>query len=209
MMRLKGIARGIALGMCVLGTTHLNAQTADRPEVLTAAEEMRIALSAAPDHLREGAGYWALEEDGYVLARETQNGFTCIINRDHPLNRKPTCYDAEGTRTILPKVVFVGNLLMRGTPMADVSAEVQEGFASGRFIAPEKPGVAYMLTDEIRNFNPGTGQVGTFPRHLMFYAPNLTNADIGAPQGRDPDAPWLPFIAYQGPHGFMIVLPGS
>lgn len=104
----------------------------------------RIALdfapSAAPDHLQEGAGYWALEEGGYVLGRETQNGFTCIINRDHPLNRKPTCYGAEGTRTILPKVVFVGNLLMQGTPVADVRAQVREGFASGRFMGAEKPG---------------------------------------------------------------------
>lgn len=208
-MRLDRIALGIALGACAAGTTQLTAQTPERPEVLSAAEEMRIALSAAPDYLRDGAGYWALEEDGYVLARETENGFTCIINRDHPLNRKPTCYDAEGTRTILPKVVFVGNLLMQGTPVSDVRAQVQEGFDSGRFIAPERPGVAYMLTDEIRNYNPGTGQVGTFPRHMMFYAPNLTNADIGAPPRRDPEAPWLPFIAYQGPHGFMIVLPGS
>ncbi len=208
-MRLDRIAFGIALGTCAAGATQLTAQTPDRPEVLPAAEEMRIALSAAPDHLRDGAGYWALEEDGYVLARETENGFTCIINRDHPLNRKPTCYDAEGTRTILPKVVFVGNLLMQGTSVADVRAQVQEGFASGRLIAPERPGVAYMLTDEIRNYNPGTGQVGTFPSHMMFYAPNLTNADIGAPPTHDPEAPWLPFIAYQGPHGFMIVLPGG
>ena len=208
-MRLFGMTGMIVLGSLVIGASALSAQTRERPEVLPQAEEMRIALSAAPDHFREGAGFWALEEGGYVLARESRNGFTCVINRDHPLNRKPTCYDAEGTRTILPKVVYVGDLLMEGVPVAEVRARVQEGFASGRFIAPERPGVAYMLTDEIRNYNPGNGQVGTFPPHIMFYAPNLTNADIGAPARRDPEAPWLPFIAYQGPHGFMIVLPNT
>jgi hypothetical protein len=40
----------------------------------------------------------------------------------------------------------------------------------------------------------------------MFYAPNLTNADIGITREALRADPSLPFIAYQGPHGVMIVL---
>ena len=187
----------------------LDAQGPDRPAVLSLEEEIRIALSASPNHLRDGAGVWVLREDGYVEERASRNGFTCIINRDHPLNRKPTCYDAEGTLTILPKVVFFGNELMKGTPVSEIRRVVREGFDSGRFIAPERPGVAYMLTKEIRNYNPSSGQIGTFPPHIMFYAPGLTNADVGAPQQRNPDEPWMPFVAYQGEHGVMMVVIGD
>jgi hypothetical protein len=179
---------------------------AKAPQLLSRAEEIALALSAAPEHLRKGAAVYALEKNGYVLVRESLNGFTCIVNRDHPLNIKPTCYDAEGTATILPKVLRVGELLMQGKSTEEISQEIDAGFKSGKFISPRRPGVAYMLSGDIRNFNARTGKVESFPPHVMFYAPNLTNADIGS--GPDADSN-LPFIAYQGPHGYMIMTVGG
>jgi hypothetical protein len=178
-------------------------------EILPLAEEARLALSAAPEHLRDGAGVVALTPDGFVTVRESRNGFTCVVNRDHPLNRKPTCYDAEGTATILPKVEFVGELLLEGVDPTEIGRRVEAKFDAGEFISPRRPGIAYMLSSEIRNYNPRTGKVGSFPPHLMFYAPNLTNDDIGASFEARRENPWLPFIGYQGPHGFMIVVVGK
>jgi hypothetical protein len=40
----------------------------------------------------------------------------------------------------------------------------------------------------------------------MFYAPNLTNADLGTTPEALAKDPTLPFVAYQGPHGFIIVV---
>lgn len=184
------------------------AQTAvpARPEVPPRDREVAMALSAAPPNLRDGAGVYALDVHGFVKVRDSSNGFTCIVNRDHPLNLKPTCYDAEGTATILPTVIQIGAWLMEGKPLPEISRLVKEGFASGRFVSPRRPGVAYMLSHDIRNYNPQTGQVGTFPPHVMFYAPNLTDADIGSTgDGRG----GMPFIAYQGPQGFIIMFPGD
>lgn len=176
------------------------------PDISPREKEVRMALSAAPEHLRERAGVYALEKDGFVKVRDSQNGFTCIVNRDHPLNLKPTCYDAEGTATILPKVLFVGQMLMKGTPLAEINDAVRKGFETGKFISPRRPGIAYMLSGDIRNFNPKTGQTGSFPPHVMFYAPNLTNEDIGS---KGDGEGGLPFIAYQGPQGFMIMMPAE
>ncbi len=176
------------------------------PEIPPREKEVRMALSAAPEHLRERAGVYALEKDGFVKVRDSQNGFTCIVNRDHPLNIKPTCYDAEGTATILPKVLFVGEMLMKGTPLAEISDAVRKGFETGKFISPRRAGIAYMLSGDIRNFNPRTGQTGSFPPHVMFYAPNLTNEDIGS---KGDGEGGLPFIAYQGPQGYMIMMPSE
>jgi hypothetical protein len=187
----------------LLASTTIASSPTKRPELLPPEEEARMALAAAPEHLRTGAAVYVLERNGYVKVRNGTNGFTCVVNRDHPLNLKPTCYDAEGTATILPKVLRVGELLMKGKTMAEINAEIAEGFRTGRFIAPRRPGVAYMLSGEIRNYNPQSGKVESFPPHVMFYAPNLTNADIGS-TGDGSDG--FPFIAYQGPHGFMIMM---
>jgi len=155
------------------------------PEILSREKEVALALSAGPEHLRQGAAVYALERNGFVKVRDGSNGFTCIVNRDHPLNQKPVCFDAEGTATILP---------------------IAKGFRSGKYISPRRAGVAYMLSGDIRNFNPRTGKVESFPPHVMFYAPNLTNADLGiTPEALAKD-PSLPFVAYEGPHGFIIVV---
>jgi hypothetical protein len=177
-------------------------------EILPLEQETRLAISAAPEHLRAGAGVVALTETGVVTVRESTNGFTCVVNRDHPLSRKPTCYDAEGTATILPKVRFVGDLLVTGVGLDEIDRRVAAKFESGEFVAPRRPGIAYMLSCEIRNYNPQTHRTDPFPPHLMFYAPNLTNKDIGASSSRKAHEkhPWLPFVAYQGPHGFIIVI---
>jgi hypothetical protein len=173
------------------------------PEILPRAQEVALALSAAPKHLQAGAGVYAFEKQGFVRVRASSNGFTCIVNRDHPLSRKPTCYDAEGTATILPKVLRFGELLARGTPLPDIEAEVEAGFRSGKYVAPRRPGVAYMLSDGNRDFDPRTGGTRPFPPHVMFYAPNLTNEQIGS-TGDGADG--LPFIAYPGPHAFIIMM---
>jgi len=174
------------------------------PELMPREKEIEMALSAAPAHLRANAAVYVLGAKGFEKVRDSKNGFTCIVNRDHPLNLKPTCWDAEGSRTIVPKVLRVGELLMLGTPMKDIAAEIRAGFQSGKFQPPTRPGVAYMLSGDIRNYNPQTGTTSSFPPHVMFYAPNMTNEDIGSDGSLG-----MPFIAYQGPHGYMIVLAGD
>ena len=176
------------------------------PKLLPREKEIDLALSAAPEHLRKGAAVYVLERDGFVKVRESTNGFTCIVNRDHPLSEKPVCFDTEGTATILPKILRVGEFLMRGQSMSQIDAEIAEGFRTGKYIAPRRAGVAYMLSGDIRNFNPRTGRVESFPPHVMFYAPNLTNADLGTTPEALASDPSLPFVAYQGPHGFIIML---
>src|SRR5215472_13562010 len=179
------------------------------PELLPREKEIELALSAAPEHLRKGAGVYVLERNGFVKVRDSTNGFTCIVNRDHPLNQKPVCFDTEGTATISPKILQVGELLMQGKTMSEINGDIAKGFRTGKYISPRRPGVAYMLSGDIRNFNPRTGKVESFPPHIRFYAPNLTNADLGTTAEALAKDPSLPFVAYQGPHGFIIVLTGD
>ena len=174
------------------------------PGLMPLETETRLALEAAPPHLRAGAAVYALREHGFEQVRESTNGFTCMVYRDHPLALKPTCWDAEGTRTIVPRALWLGEQLMRSVPLAEIERQMEEGFRTGRWVPPARPGVAYMLSPNIRNVNHATGEFRSFPPHVMFYAPGLTDADIGT---ADEVSEGLPFIDYQGPHGYMIVMP--
>lgn len=175
-------------------------------DLLPLKQEVALALSAAPAHLRDSAGVWALQADGWVKVRDSSNGFTCAVNRDHPLARKPTCWDAEGTATILPVVRRWGELLLQGIAPDSIRKVIAAGFRDGTYISPRRPGVAYMLSDSIRRYLPRTGKLGGFPPHVMFYAPNLTNQDIGF---NGDFTTGLPFIGYQGPQGYMIMVTPS
>ena len=175
------------------------------PEILPAACEKTLALSAAPEHLRTDATVFVLEESGYTKAQTGTNGFTCLVNRDHPRVLKPTCFDAEGTRTIVPKILDVGRWLREGANTSEVRQRIKEGFEEGSYKSPTRAGVAYMLSRYNRPYNSQADELGWFPPHVMFYAPNLTPSDIGfsmeAWHGNRP----LPSIGYQGPHGYMIM----
>lgn len=190
-------------GFVVAQSTSAN--NGSTPEVLPQTCEVNLALSAGPDHLREGAGVYALGEGGYEQVQASTNGFTCIVNRDHPRVLKPTCFDVEGSATIVPKILKFGELLMQGHALRDIRSTIREGFEDGTFISPQRPGLAYMLSNYNRPYNAQNNTLGWFPPHVMFYAPDMVNADIGATREAVAKNWQQPFIAYQGPQGYMIV----
>lgn len=111
----------------------------------------------------------------------------------------PTCWDPEGSRTILPVMLRVGELIAQEKSAAEIKRDIDEGFAQGRFHSPGKTGIAYMLAGDVK-FDPKTGQLAStvFPPHYMIYAPEVTNADIG--MSKEATTPGLPFV-YSGYSG--------
>jgi hypothetical protein len=93
----------------------------------------------------------------------------------------------------------VGELLAQQKSAAEITREIDEGFAQGRFHSPSKTGIAYMLAGDVK-FDPKSGQLSTteFPAHYMIYAPGVTNDDIG--MSKTATAPGLPFV-YSGYSG--------
>jgi len=186
-----------------------SAEAAHLPEGWVAydrAREIEIALSAGPKHLRDKAGVYVLDNGRFELARPSGNGFTCIVVRSGAI-QAPECYDAEGAATTLPVVLREMQLALEGKPAAEVDRIVGEEYAAGRLLAPRRPGIVYMLSREFLQHEHGGAAKTVFPPHLMFYAPNLTNADIGARPEHFND-PSFPFVLHQGkPYAYIIVVP--
>ncbi|MGH9557186.1 MAG: hypothetical protein ACRD2Y_15315 [Terriglobales bacterium] len=175
--------------------------SAAKPDLLPRDSEMAVALSAGPAHFAEQAGVYVLEQGGYVKVRESKNGFTCIVDRDSPQSFEPQCFDAEGTATSLPVVLYKAEMRAQGKSEEEANRLVAEGYGTGRFRAPRRPGIVYMLSRENRVVaDPATGKVISYPPHVMFYAPYLTNADVGAGLG----APV--FVIKEGTPGALVIV---
>jgi hypothetical protein len=149
------------------------------------------------------AAVYVLEKSGYVKVRDTQNGFTAIVQHALPTSQDPQCMDAEGTRTFLPRYLKVAELRAQGKSREEIKRFVADAFAKGIFQPPTRPGVDYMLsTENIVVIDEEKGIVAPFPPHVMFYGPYLTNAELGS--DGNPGGP--AFVAGEGgPHALIIV----
>lgn len=171
--------------------------------LLPRALEIEFALSAAPTHLREHATVWTLGNGGYTVARQGTNAFACIVSR-RAGDLFPVCWDAEGARSLLPLDLDDAQMRLAGKPGAEIEATVAERFKSGRYHAPARAGVAYMLSPmRYRIDEHGVVSRTVSNPHLMFYGPNLTDADIGGKRGA------FVFVNRVGPDGMMIVPVGE
>ena len=167
-------------------------------------DRIRLAESAAPPEISGKATVYVLERSGYIKIRDGTNGFSCFVDRQTPWNSEPTCFDAEGTATTLPTRLFAEAERAKGKDEEQIKAEIEEGYRSGRFKPPSKPGIVYMMSDSVFILVSGN-QIAHAPPHLMFYAPYATDKDIGSPS----PAANMPHLIRPGqPDAYIIVIPG-
>jgi hypothetical protein len=196
-------------------------------EKMPVALETDYALSALPPQLRPGATVYLLDPSkGYYLARKGSNGFICFVMRTawewaEFRNDVITAisYDAEGARVIFPVYEDAAAMRASGKYSAlQVRDIVIDRIKKGVYKAPAKPGLSYMLGPVMRTYpgKPDQHNVMTMEMpHYMFYAPYLTNADIGNIPDGQADGPVLvnPEAMFLGknkaPYGYIILLAGE
>ena len=196
-----------AVLLCASATAQAPADKSSKlPPLMPHDREIEIALSAGPEHIRKDAAVYVLKRGGYVKAREGTNGFTCLVLREGTEGTAPICYDAEGAQTTLLANLKRAELLEQGKSDEEVEREIEEGYRTGMFLAPRKPGIAYMLSTENHLHNPRTGKTFHYPPHVMLYAPYFKNSDIGAsPEHRG--SLTHPWILHEGkPDAYIMVV---
>jgi hypothetical protein len=177
-------------------------------EQMPAKLETQFALSAVPTGLRDRATVYLLDPKmGYHRSRQGTSGVTCIVERtaweladfrnDIYI---PLCYDAVGTKTYLKFIMDTAALRAQGMSPAALKAEIQKRYRDKTYKVPEKAGLSYMVAPVMRTVGPPDLKVHTMAMpHLMFYAPYITNEDIGAAPDLSVHSSLLyPFIDKQG-----------
>lgn len=213
---LATLALGATGGVSLAGQTP-GTSIEQMPEEL----ETRWALSALPPVMRDEATVFLLDPArGYRLSRRGTNGLTCIVQRtvwelaDYRNDIYiPLCYDAAGTETYLRVMMDAAALRAEGLGPDALKAEIERRYRANVYGPPEKAGVSYMVSPIFRTVGPPDLKVRTHPMpHLMFYAPFVTNEDIGAvPDLTDLSSLRFPFIDRQGiaEQSYMIQLLGE
>src|SRR5262245_46988849 len=177
---------------------------AETIEQMPARLETAFALSALPAGMRDHASVYLLDPaKGYQRSRQGTSGVTCLVERtawERADFRNdiyvPLCYDAAGTKTFLKVIMDAATLRIQGLGPDALKAEIERRYKNKTYRVPERTGVSYMVAPVQRTWMLPDGQVhtGAMP-HLMFYAPNITNKQIGAV----PDAAFAyPFTFEEG-----------
>jgi hypothetical protein len=189
---------------------------ASQLDAIPRALEVRLALSAAPPHLRSEATVYILDlAKGYILERKGGNDFTCFVERTDWVRADfrndlfiPECFDEEGTKTIVPVSFDVARLRAEGKLSAlQLKEEITRRFKEGIYRSPGRPGISYMLSPIQRLYGgPESRDTRTVNMpHYMFYAPNLTKNDVGG----GPVMGQYPYLINPGPHAYVIVNVGE
>lgn len=183
--------------------------------------ETRYALSALPKTLRDGASVYLLDPStGYRLAREGASGVACLVERTaweladfRDDIYIPLCYDSAGIGAHFKVILDTAAMRAQGMAPEALKAEIEHRYRDHIYRAPEKAGLSYMIAPVMRTIGPPDLQVHTMAMpHFMFYAPGITNADIGAkPDLSDPASLKNPFIDRQGndEQSYMIQMVGA
>ena len=204
---LLGLAVHAAVGVSAAAQSTQAVGIQEQP-LMDREKEIALALSACPRSVASGAAVYVLDRSGYLRVRDGQNGFTAIIQHSLPTSQEPQCIDAEGARTLLPRMLKVAVLRAQGKNPDEIKHFVADAFAKGVFRPPSRPGIDYMLSTE--NLVPNLkGTVVPFPPHVMFYGPYLTNADLGldGEVGADGNPAGPAFVAGEGTPYALIIVP--
>jgi hypothetical protein len=177
-------------------------------EQMPAKLETQFALSAVPPGLRDRATVYLLDPGkGYHLSRQGTSGVTCIVERTaweladfRDDLYIPLCYDAVGTKTYLKVIMHAAALRAQGMSPATLKTEIEKRYRNRTYGVPDKAGLSYMVAPVMRTVGPPDMNVHTMAMpHLMFYAPYITNEDIGAVPDLSVHSSLLyPFIDKQG-----------
>jgi hypothetical protein len=184
--------------------------------------EIQLALSALPPHLRDNATVYTLNPDrGFEVARKGTNGFHAFVARtgddafrgSWPLTEYrddilyPISFDRAGTGAQMRVFFDAAEMQAKGTPPGELKKIIKDRYKSGYYKAPERVGISYMLSPVLRTyFNPEESDsvVTLNIPHVMYYAPNVSNKDIGGGKLGG----MYPFVIMPGPHGYIIQLLG-
>lgn len=170
---------------------------------LSAECEKELALSALPDRLRSEATVYVRNGERYKVVQQGSN-FSCIVERNHPLSIIPQCMDSKGRDSILPALIWKSERIMAGESPEQVTEKYKDKLAKGEFAAPAGAGVSYMTSAFNWIHIAARDQRIAVGPHVMFYAPDVENMQIGGSQQYSQSNRGMPFVLDPGPHGYMI-----
>ena len=181
----------LMMAACVMpamgAETDAKAEFDARAYLIEEAEELRLAATAGPKEITEGATYYVLRADGYAKVKDGTNGFHCFLERSwsgpssvnkrgfNPRVRAPHCINPEGARTTMQEIFMVAKLAMAGHSGEEIDRVIERAYADGDLTLPTSLSLTYMMSKHQHLADA----VGAWKPHVMMWIPYLTKDQVG------------------------------
>ena len=161
------------------------AQKDIRPEE----KQIKAAICAAPEQMREGAGVLGYNEDGeLVTLRERTNDLICLADDPSDERFHVACYHED----LEPFMKRGRELRAEGKSSDEVTKIRRQEIESGKIPMPDKPMALYSLTASEEGYDYETDTVLKARPLYVVYVPYATEQSTGiAPKPFANGAPWL------------------
>src|SRR5271168_3209904 len=135
MNRSKSFLGVLSIGV-LLSSAAVQGMAQELPRIYDASvprdRQIALAESAAPAEVSSNATVYILGLKGDEKVREGTNGFSCFVGRHFvkpaETTVEPTCFDAEGSRTLLMVYLRQEELRSSGKSEAEIKADMAEGY---------------------------------------------------------------------------------
>ena len=181
----------IAAALTALGSTSVDvalgqtaaAAQASTPPVLTHAEEIALARSAAPAAVTEGATVLVLRDGSYEVGYDGTSGVTWLVSRAQPLSLEPICYDPEASRSAMQIDMRRVEMRIAGVDGDEIDRQIEAAIGRGEIPLPRRPAIAYMMSPHQVLYADAETRVGAWQPHMHVFIPYATAAQFGGLSG--------------------------
>ena len=190
----------IITSVFLLGTSVSFAQ----PDTLSKENQIRAAVSPAPDGMEKRARVLGYNDDGELTTlRKGSNQLICISDDPQQDNFHVACYHKD----LEPFMKRGRELKAKGLSREKADSIRYKEIEEGKIELPRKPMALYSLTGSAQSFDYKTGMVKNASPLYVIYIPYATQestglskkpASKGAPWIMEPGTPWAHIMVMTG-----------
>ena len=176
--------------------------------------EIALARSAAPANVSDRATIKVLNESGFEVAIEGDNGFVCMVMRAwsaptytpvafldfvyYASLSAPICFNPVAAKTMMMYYELRNELGLQGKNPDEIADGIEAAYAKGELPRIETVSFAYMWSAD-QDLGPG---IGHWHPHMMVFTPYYENSMLGGNEFGGT----LPFVSDDAGTPFAVTL---
>lgn len=163
--------------------------------------QLKTALMAAPDEMKEGATVYGYDLKGnFIVLRKGTNDLICLADDPKSAGFNVSCYHKD-----LDPFMERGRQLKKEGKSAQEIFDIREEEAkSGKLKMPKDGATLFVLSADAEDYNHKTGDVNDSYLRYVVYIPWATSESTGLPLR--PYGPAMPWIMDPGTHRAHIMI---
>lgn len=190
---MKNCITSLCLGLLAFSAM---AQTVPSKEV-----QLKTAVLAAPDAMREGATVYGYDSGGkFIRLKSGTNEMICLADDPNAQGFSVSCYHKD----LEPFMERGRRLKDEGKSFKEIFDIREEEVKSGKLKMPKDGATLYVLTASAEDYDGKTGVVKNPYLRYVVYIPWATQESTGLPLS--PEAPGMPWIMDPGTHRAHIMI---